>query len=118
VSELIPQITEASAPSFALPLENYPLVADRSPYVIYIASTNALQEAERKRKRLGERFAQALSPFDGVVEVQVADVGGVVCVTAITTSLDMELDLALQRVLVEIAADWPEIDWSLRTHPA
>lgn len=86
--------------------------------MIFIASTSAVQEAERKRQRLGERFKQALMPFDGVVDVSVADVGEALCVTVTTASLDMELDLALQRTLVEIAADWPEIDWSLRTQPA
>jgi hypothetical protein len=116
--ELMRGVPGASAPTFTVQLENYPIAADRSAYVIYIASTNALQEAERKRKGLGERFVQALTPFEGVEAVEVADVGGVVSVTAVTKSLDMELDLALQRTLVEIAADWPEIDWSLRTRPA
>jgi hypothetical protein len=30
----------------------------------------------------------------------------------------MGLDLTLQRLLVEAATDWPEVDWSLRTRLA
>lgn len=116
--ELVFDVPGASAERFTLPLEVYAPPADTSHYVIFIASTSAAQEAEQKRQRLGKRFKQALEPFEGVVGVEVADIGEAVCVTVTTATLDMELDLALQRTLVDVASDWPEIDWSLTTRPA
>jgi hypothetical protein len=115
MSELVFDVPGASAESFTLPLEVYAPPADTSHYVIFIASTSAVQEAEQKRKRLGERFRQALEPFDGVVGVEVEDIGETLYVTVTTAELDMQLDLDLQRTLVEAAANWPEIDWTLRT---
>jgi hypothetical protein len=52
MSELVFDVAGASAESFTLPLEVYPPPADTGHYVIFIASTSAVQEAEQKRKRI------------------------------------------------------------------